>query len=181
MVYILLADGFEEIEALAPTDMLRRSGVEVMTAAIDNIEVCGAHSISVRADIHIDDVDKSNISCIVLPGGIPGTLNLQKNEKVNELIDFCTERKIPIAAICAAPMILGELGLLKGRKAVCYPGYEKNLKGAEISDEAVAVSGEFITAKGAGAAFEFGAAIIDCLLKKDGAGAEIMAQMQCEI
>lgn len=181
MVYVLLADGFEETEALIPVDMLRRYSIEVKTAAINNIDVCGAHSITVKADMNIKEVDTDTVDGIILPGGMPGTLNLQKDESVNKLIEYCADNEILIAAICAAPMILGEKGLLKGRKAVCYPGYEKHLEGADICDQPTAVCDNYITAKGAGAAFEFGKAIIDYLSGSKGGGADIMAQMQCRL
>lgn len=181
MVYVLLADGFEETEALIPVDMLRRYGIEVKTAAINNIDVCGAHSITVKADMNIKEVDNDTVDGIILPGGMPGTLNLQKDESVNKLIEYCADNKILIAAICAAPMILGEKGLLKNRKAVCYPGFEKHLEGADICDRPTAVCDNYITAKGAGAAFEFGKAIIDYLSGGKGGGADIMAQMQCRL
>ena len=181
MIYVLLADGFEELEALTPVDMLRRYGAEVKTAAIDNTDVCGAHSITVKADMNIRDIDKTTIDGIVLPGGMPGTLNLQKDKNVNELIDYCNENKKLIAAICAAPMILGEKGLLSGKSAVCFPGFEENLKGADIGDSPTAVCENYITSKGAGTAYEFGAEIIDYISGIKGEGKKIMVQMQCKI
>ena len=181
MIYVLLADGFEELEALTPVDMLRRYGIDVKTVAIDNIEVCGAHSIIVKADMSIKDIDMAAIDGIVLPGGMPGTLNLQKDKNVNELIDYCNENKKLIAAICAAPMILGEKGLLSGKSAVCFPGFEENLKGADVGNGSTAVCDNYITAKGAGAAYEFGAEIIDYISGINGEGKKIMAQMQCKV
>ena len=181
MIYVLLADGFEETEALIPVDMLRRYGADVKTAAIKNADVCGAHSITVKADVEIKDIDKNTVDGIILPGGMPGTLNLKNDKCVNSLIDYCADNNKLIAAICAAPMILGEKGLLSGKDAVCYPGFEKNLTGARICNSQTAVCDNFITAKGAGAAFEFGKAIIDYISGSDGEGAEIMTQMQCII
>ena len=155
MVYVLLAEGFEEIEALTPVDVLRRANIDVMTAGVGGEVVCGAHGIPVVCDTTVEQIPYDSINGIVLPGGMPGTTNLQEDEKVGEMIDFCMDNDRMIAAICAAPMILGELGLLSGRAAVCFPGFESNLHGADISDAAVAASDNIITSRGAGTALEF--------------------------
>ena len=181
MVYILLADGFEEIEALAPLDVLRRAEIPVKTAGVGEQYVCGAHGVQVKADMLIDEISDFEIDAVILPGGMPGALNLQRSEKVNTIIDFCAENGKLIAAICAAPMIIGEKGLLKGRRAVCFPGYEDNLIGAELCDESVVKDGNIITATGAGASLEFGAAIVDYLTKgsyETSLGNKILARMQ---
>lgn len=178
MIYILLADGFEEVEAISPLDVMRRNGIDVMTAGVDGKEICGAHDIKVTADTEVGDIEVKTVDGIILPGGMPGTLNLQKNEHVNRLIKYCRENELLLAAICAAPMILGELGILDGKRAVCFPGFEDKLFGAEIGNESVVTSGNIITAKGAGVALLFGAAIVDYLSDSDGVGEEILANMQ---
>ncbi len=178
MIYVLLAEGFEEVEALAPVDVMRRCNIDVAIAGVGGREICGAHSIGVCADLNAEDIDFDTVDGIILPGGMPGTLNLQKNEGVMRLLDYCMSNGLLVAAICAAPMILGDAGYLKGREAVCFPGFEEHLTGAEISDAGVVTSGNIITAKGAGAALAFGAAIVNYVLKKNGAGEEILAQMQ---
>lgn len=178
MIYVLLANGFEETEAIAPIDVMRRGGLEVCTAGIDGTEITGAHSIKVVADIDIKDIDKSDVEGVILPGGMPGTLNLQKDDRVKDLISYCNENELLIAAICAAPMILGEIGMLSKREATCFPGFEGHLRGAEVYDCSVVVSDNIITAKGAGAALEFGSAIVDYFSGESGSGDEILAQMQ---
>lgn len=177
MIYVLLAEGFEEVEAIAPVDILRRAGIEVKTAGVGGEYVYGAHNIQIKADMKIEDIDISSAQGIVLPGGMPGTLNLQKDATVNKLIEHCHNNNLLICAICAAPMILGELGLLNGKKATCYPGFEEHLKGAVLGENPVEVSDNFITGKGPGASFEFGCAIVN-YIKGDGVGEKILSQMQ---
>lgn len=155
MVYVFLADGFEEVEALTPIDMLRRVGVEVVTAGIGKIDIIGAHDITVKADILASDVALEAAEMIVLPGGWPGTPNLQANADVQKAIDTMVISGGYIAAICAAPMILGEKGLLKGRKATCFSGFEDKLIGADVTGEPVCVDGNVITARSAGVALDF--------------------------
>ncbi len=180
MIYVLLAEGFEEVEALAPVDILRRGNIEVKTAGIGEDMVCGAHNIWVKADMKIEDIDVTTVDGIVLPGGMPGTLNLQKDDTVNKLIKHCNDKDLLICAICAAPMILGELGLLDGKTATCYPGFEEHLKGATLGENPVEVAGNFITGKGPGASFEFGKAIVN-YIKGNGIGENILSQMQYKI
>lgn len=178
MIYVLLADGFEEVEAFAPVDIMRRDGIDVTVAGVGCREVCGAHSIKVVADMTTDDIDFDTVDGIVLPGGMPGTLNLQRDSTVQKLLKHCMSEKLLVAAICAAPLILGDAGFLDGRDAVCFPGFEEHLKGARLAKSGVAVCENIITAKGAGVALEFGAAIVNHINGKDGAGEEILAQMQ---
>lgn len=178
MLYMLLADGFEEVEAIAPLDIIRRAGIEILTAGVGGDVICGAHGISVECDTMIETVFEDDVEGIILPGGMPGTTNLQENARVCELVEYCRENELLLAAICAAPMILGELGILSGHEAVCFPGFEDHLHGAEVCDCPVAVSENIITAKGAGAALEFGAAIVDYFAGEDGAGREILNAMQ---
>lgn len=161
MYYVFLAEGFEEIEALAPIDIMRRAGIEVYTVGVGHKTVTGAHSIPVVADI-IDCEIGPDKDCegILLPGGMPGTLNLEKSASVQKFIDYCAENCRLLAAICAAPSILGHKGLLQGKKAVCFPGFEEQLAGAEVCDDAVVRDGNIITGCGAGAALKFGFEIV---------------------
>ena len=157
MVYLFLANGFEEIEALAPVDFLRRVGVEVKTVALNGKSALGAHNIEVNADININDIVLDNdIEAIILPGGMPGSQNLFENSKVHEAIDFANENNKLICAICAAPFVLGRKGLLDGKEATCFPGFESELTGAVYKNEGVVKSKNIITAQGAGVAWEFG-------------------------
>lgn len=163
MVYVFLANGFEEAEAILPTDILRRGGVEVKTVGVTGKEVTGSHNITVTADIDIADVYLADLGAIVLPGGMPGTINLEKDERLQSIIDFADKNGKFICAICAAPSILGHKGLLCGKNAVCYPGMEDHLKGAVICDEPTVTDGKIITGKGPGAAADFGFAILKTL------------------
>lgn len=157
MIYIFLANGFEETEAVTPIDILRRCGKEVVTVGVGGGNVTSSHGITVVADtedklINLDE----KLEGIILPGGMPGTLNLEKSEAVQKAIDYCVANSLYIGAICAAPSILGHKGILKGRKAVCFTGFESQLEGAEISDEPVVCDGNIITSRGAGTAVDFG-------------------------
>ncbi|MGN0630149.1 MAG: DJ-1 family glyoxalase III [Ruminococcus sp.] len=164
MVYVFLADGFEETEAIAPIDMLRRAGKKVVTVGVTGKIVTGSHGIQVTADITENELsDISGAEMIVLPGGMPGTLNEEKSAAVQSVISYCSSKNIPVGAICAAPSILGHKGLLEGKKAVCYTGFEKDLKGAVIGTEAVVTDGNITTARGAGAAIEFGLELVRVL------------------
>lgn len=155
MVYVFLAEGFEEVEALTPVDVLRRVGLEVKTVGVNSANVTGVHNITVAADITADELTKENLEAIVLPGGMPGTLNLEKSPIVQEYIDYAVEHDLFVCAICAAPSILGHKNLLEGRSATCFPGFEKDLYGARYTGEPAVADGKFITGKGAGAAMEF--------------------------
>lgn len=161
MVYVFLADGFEEVEALTPVDYVRRAGKQVVTVGIKGKTVTGAHGIAVVCDISTDEFNmNADAEGIILPGGMPGTINLEKSETVQSAIDFCSENKKMIAAICAAPSILGHKNLLDKKEAVCFPGFEEDLYGAVISDKYAVTDGNIITAKGAGSASEFAFEII---------------------
>lgn len=172
----MLADGFEEVEALACCDILRRAEIKTYLASIEGEYVTGSHQMTVKADMKAEDIDLAQIDGIVLPGGMPGTLNLQKNETVTKLITYCAENNKLIGAICAAPMILGDMGILNGKKATCFPGFEENLTGAEVINDFVVADGNIITGKGAGASLMFGAAIADYF--KEGAGKKLLKQVQ---
>lgn len=170
MVYLFLADGFEEIEALTPLDMLRRAGIETLAVSINPTrEVRGAHGITVIADTVADGLTPSDVEAVILPGGLPGADNLRVNHKVNEFIDLADKEGKLICAICAAPRILGEKGLVKGKLAVCYPGFEGYLEGAEISSLGCVTDGNIITAKGMGKANDFALAIIEKIKNKEAA------------
>lgn len=168
MVYVFLADGFEEVEALTPVDYVRRAGKQVVTVGVTGKTVTGAHEIPVVCDMSIDDFNINiDDEGIILPGGIPGTINLENSEKVQSAIDFCVENKKMIAAICAAPSILGHKNLLDGKCAICFPGFENELYGAIISDKYAVADGNIITAKGAGSASDFSFEIIRYLCSEE--------------
>lgn len=180
MVYVFLADGFEEVEALTPVDLMRRAGVEVKTVGVTGEIVTGSHKIPVKTDITVDEVElDDNIEMIVLPGGMPGTINLQNDVYVDQTIDFCVNNDKYLAAICAAPKILGGKGLLDGKEAICFPGFEDELLGAKLSEDIVAVDGKIITAKGAGAALKFGLKIVEILVSKEQAD-KLEESLQCQ-
>ena len=178
-IAVFLADGFEEVEALAPVDMLRRAGAEVTTVSImDSLEVTASHNIVIKADKMFADVDAEAFDMLLLPGGGLGTENLEKSEKLAETLKKADADGKFISAICAAPRVLGKLGLLRGHKATCYPGNEEFLTDAEYCPQEKAVlDGRFVTARGMGAAVEFGAAVVEQLFGNEKAD-EIMAQIQ---
>ena len=167
MVYMFLAKGFEEVEALAPLDLLRRAGIEIKTVGVGSKTVVGSHSIPISADMEDSEFSDEAPDMVILPGGMPGTLNLDASETVHRAIQSAVKNDAYVCAICAAPMIIGKLGLLDGKKAVCYPGFEEHLKGALISDQKAVADGKFITAKGMGAAIEFGLLLVEKLCGKE--------------
>lgn len=178
MFYCFLAEGFEELEAIAPVDMLRRAGVEVVTVGITGKNVTGSHGITVVADITENEFKASaDLEGVMLPGGMPGTLNLEKSETVQNAIDFAAENEKLICAICAAPSVLGHKGLLRGKKATAFPGFEKDLEGSAVDGDFVVCDGNIITAKGAGVATEFGLEIVKFLVSKEKSD-EIKAAIQ---
>lgn len=161
MLYMFFAEGFEEVEAIAALDVIRRAGIDIKTVGVDSDTVKGSHNITVICDTTTDKITyDENIAGIILPGGMPGTTNLMNNNVVDRFIDLCYENNKLICAICAAPMILGRKGLLVGREAVCFPGFEDELKGAFISEKYVCNSNKIITAKGMGSAIKFGLEIV---------------------
>ena len=181
MIYMFLAEGFEEIEALCPLDLMRRAGLKVATVGIGSKMICGAHAIKVEADMTDAEFDavsqKDSIDMIFLPGGMPGTLNLEASETVCDAIRSAYEEKCYIAAICAAPSILGKMGLLIGKNAICYPGFENYLDGANISDERVVLDENILTAAGMGAALDFANELVSLICgeeKKNTLSAAIM-------
>lgn len=161
-VCIFLAEGFEESEALLPLDIMRRGGLSVKTVSVTgNRTVAGAHAVPVVADMLFEDLKEDDVEMVVLPGGLPGAANLDAHAGLGKLImDFASANK-PLAAICAAPMVYGKRGLLKGKKATCYPGFDKYLEGAEYTGNMVEVVDNFILGKGPGAAPAFAFAILE--------------------
>ncbi|HHX13552.1 MAG TPA: DJ-1/PfpI family protein [Clostridiales bacterium] len=170
MVLVHLAEGFEEVEALTVVDLLRRAGIDCKTVSVTGrLPVNGAHGVQVTADLLFDQADYKAAEMIVLPGGLPGTDNLAAHSGLTAaILDFAEQDK-PLAAICAAPSILGGLGLLKGRNAVIYPGLEGKLTGAVVGRDNVVTDGNITTSKGPGTAMEFALELIRRLKGKDAA------------
>lgn len=167
MVLMFLADGFEESEAIVPLDILRRSGAEVKTVSIVKEKtVTGSHGIKVTADISVYELPKDPPEMIVLPGGMPGADNLNESNPVKYMVADTYKRGGFVAAICAAPIVFGSMGLLNGRNATCYPGFEEKLVGATIKNEKVVRDGNIITAIGMGAALDFGCELVRALKGK---------------
>lgn len=154
MIYVFLAEGFEEIEALATVDILRRAGMDVKTVSVTGKkEVTGSHNITVTADV--TEINIMDAETVILPGGMPGTLNLKASDMVQNAISYAFDNNKLMCAICAAPLVFGNAGFLKGKKAACYPGFEKELIGAEVVYEPVVTDGNIITSRGAGTAHLF--------------------------
>lgn len=167
-VYTMLADGFEEVEALAVVDVLKRAELDVqMVSTTGQRLVAGAHNIGVFADIHFEEADFDKCDMIFLPGGMPGTLNLKNHKGLAEQIESFHKTGKRLAAICAAPSILGEMGILEGKRAICFPGFEKTLKGAELTDEKVVTDGTVFTSKGMGTAIDLGLEIVKYLVSEE--------------
>ncbi|MFZ7131858.1 MAG: DJ-1 family glyoxalase III [Eubacteriales bacterium] len=166
-VYIHLADGFEEIEAITILDVLRRANILTETISVTKEKhVTGAHHMTIIADKLFEDADYDSCDMIVLPGGMPGTLNLQNhNGLIDKIKDFHFQSKW-LAAICAAPKILGNLGLLKGITATCYPGFEEELYDARLTKDPVVQEGHIITSRGAGTALMFSLKLVEILIDK---------------
>ena len=156
MVYLFLGTGFEEVEAVATIDVLRRAEVELTTVSVMNERIVeGAHGVRIEADKMFDEVDCTNAEMLILPGGMPGTLNLGAHEGLAMSLREQNKRGGWIAAICAAPSILGKMHLLRNREAVCYPGFENQLEEAFVLQDRVKVSGNVVTSKGPGCTIEF--------------------------
>lgn len=168
MIYIFLATGFEEIEAVATIDTIRRAALDVTTVSVTGERaVTGAHGIAVMADALFEETKFDRAQMLVLPGGMPGTLNLKEYAPLINLLKEHNKRGGKIAAICAAPSILGEMHLLRNQQAVCYPGFEEMLTGAFIDKAPVVVSGNIITSRGPGFAPQFGLTIVEVIAGKD--------------
>ena len=164
MVCILLGTGFEEAEALVPADMLRRAKIEVCLAGVDGMDITGAHDITVKADCAVADVNVDKLDLLFLPGGLGGVDTIKSSPAAMELIRQAHEKGVKLAAICAAPTILAELGYLNGKKAGCYPSMLDQLTGADTTHgQHVVVDGNIITGEAAGSAFPFGFKLIEVL------------------
>ena len=167
MVYVLLAEGFEETEAITPIDLLRRAGVEVKLVGVTGELVHGSHGIGIQTELPMDQVDWDKADMVVLPGGMPGTKNLYADERVTGAVRKCYDEGKYVAAICAAPsIILGGMGLLKGRKATCYPGMEDGMTGATPVKANAVTDGKIITGCGVGGALDFACELITALCGK---------------
>lgn len=161
-IYLFLAEGFEEMEAVVPMDVFRRAGIDLVTVSItDDLKVCGAHGVCVLADKTFAELSFDGDFMIFLPGGMPGTTNLDNHAGLKLLISAHHAKGNKVAAICAAPSILGKMGLLKGREAICYPGFEQLLEGAVVSADKVVSSGNIFTAKGPGVALPFALKLVE--------------------
>ena len=160
-IAILLADGFEEIEALTPVDLLRRANLDIDLIGIEKAVITGAHEIKITADIISCDADISIYDAVILPGGMPGTLNLDKSDFTDKILNSVIAKNGRIAAICAAPLILGKRGLLKDKEAICYPGFEDTMAGATYTAAKVTADGNIFTACGPGAAWELGFTFVE--------------------
>ena len=167
-IAIFLANGFEEIEALTVVDLCRRAGLTIdMVSVTDSLQVTGSHGIEVKADKVIDDLDFDAMDMLVLPGGMPGTTNLENTEKLMENIRAFDSKGKYISAICAAPGVFGRAGLLQGKKACVFPGLEGELKGADVQMSETTVDGHILTSRGMGTAMAFGLAIVERFCGKE--------------
>ena len=164
MIAILLADGFEEIEALTPLDLLRRVGLDVKTVGITSKIAVGSHGIPVVTDLLPNEVDLSSVTMAIFPGGMPGSLNLDSSPFTDKIIEAVNNNGGRLAAICAAPLVLGRRGLLNGKCATCYPGFENELIGAVATGEGVVTDGNITTARGMGVSLAFAKELISLVL-----------------
>lgn len=166
-VAVLIAPGFEEIEAITPIDTLRRAGVVVMTLGVGSEFVTGAHNIQLECHFNVDDFP-SDLDAVIIPGGMPGALNISKSHSAMKLINRLYNEGKLIAAICASPgVVLGRTDILEGRKFTCYPGFENKVIGGHFSEDRVVIDGNVITSKGPGTALEFSLAIVRALVSED--------------
>ncbi len=164
MVYILLGTGFEEMEAIAPLDILRRAGIPVMTVGVDGKTVCGGHNIAIVADIVMDEMDLTSAEMIVLPGGLVGVASVRASRQAMDALRFCWENDQYVAAVCAGPTVLADQQITDGKKVTCYPGCEEAMKDAYvISNKPCVCDGKLITGASAGCAVSFGLALVEAL------------------
>ena len=167
-IWAFLAEGFEEVEALTVVDILRRAKYEVTTVSItEDLFVTSSHNVVIKADKKMTELESELPDVVFLPGGMPGTLNLGAHEGLKYIILNATEAGKIMAAVCAAPSVYGEMGLLKGRKATCYPGFEDKLLGAEYQDEQVVVDGTFVTSQGMGTCIPLGLKLVELLSSEE--------------
>lgn len=178
MIYAFFANGFEEVEAITSVDVIRRAGIDIATVGIGSKNITGSHGITVVCDLDETQADFDNFDGVLLPGGMPGTLNLEKSSTVNKFLDKAFETDRLICAICAAPSILGHKNMLIGRRAVCFPGFENELNGAVVTDSYVETDGNLITAKGMGSAVDFGLAVVEAIMGSATA-VNLKASLQC--
>lgn len=178
MVYLFLADGFEIVEAMAPIDMLRRAEIDITTVGVTGKTVTSSCNIEVKADITIDEFRYMDADAVIFPGGGDGVMNLEKDSRVQAVIDEAVEDGIYICAICAAPSILGNKGLLKNVEATAFPSFVQFLDGAVLSDRYVVTDGKYITARGAGVSVDFGLEIVKALAGEEKAES-IRKTIQC--
>lgn len=169
MVYIILGTGFEESEAVVPCDLLRRAGVRVSFAGIGGKAVSGSHGIVIQADCIAEETDLAAADMLILPGGLRGVESIRHCPHVLTAVETLYEKGGYVAAICAAPTILGDLGILRGRRAICYPGMEQDLTGADVIHEPAVRDGNVITGRAAGAAFDFGLRLVETLCGSEAA------------
>ena len=167
MVYVLLGTGFEEVEAIAPVDLLRRAGIDVLTVGVDGKTVTGSHGIAVEADITLEQMDLTDLEMIVLPGGLGGVATARGSQAALDALTFAHENGKFVAAICAGPTVLAELGIIGSRQAVCYPGCEGGMGEASIQEAACVTDGKLITGASAGCAIPFALALIEALKGKE--------------
>ncbi len=170
MVYMLLGTGFEETEAIAPLDLLRRAGVEILTVGINGKTITGSHKIKVETDITIGEMDLTDLDMVVIPGGLGGVASLRACPAALDVLKFAWDNGKYVAAICAGPTVLADLGITDGLKATCYPGQEKNMGSAQMQENAAVVTdGRLITGTSAGCAISFGLALVEALKGKEAA------------
>ncbi len=163
-IAVFLAEGFEEIEAISIIDVLRRASLEVTTVSVTgDLQVTGSHSITISADNIFERMDFRPFDMLVLPGGMPGAKNLNNHKDLKELILQYNESGKPLGAICAAPLVFGQLGILKNKNATCFPGFEQFLEGANVTGTSKEVAGNIVTGKGAGVAIEFALQLVEIL------------------
>ena len=172
MVYLLLGTGFEEMEAIAPLDLLRRAGVEVLTVGVTGKTVYGSHNIGVEADITIDQMDLTDLEMIILPGGLGGVTSARASKPALDALDFAWKNGKYVAAICAGPTVLADLHITDGKNATCFPGCEGGMGSANmIPNTACVRDGKLITGTSAGCAIPFGLALVEVLKGKEAADA----------
>ncbi len=182
MIYLFFATGTEEVEALGTADIIRRAGLDLQIVSITGERtVTGAHGIRVETDALIEDVEFFDAELLVLPGGMPGATNLAAHPILIERLRDHVNAGRPVAAICAAPLVLGRLGMLEGKRATCYPGFEGELRGATCTGALVEQDGLFITGKGPAAVFEFGYAIVERMKDKGTADALRQGMLWSEV
>ena len=167
MVYVLLGTGFEEMEAIAPIDLLRRAGISVLTVGVDGKAVTGSHGITVEADITLEQMDLTDLEMILLPGGLGGVATARSSQPALDALRFAYENGKFVAAICAGPTVLAELGIIGDRQATCYPGCENGMADATVVEAACVTDGQLITGASAGCAIPFALALIEALKGKD--------------